>query len=69
MKSAYKIADRIVMIHHGKIIADGDADYIRNHTDPVVQQFIKGEISKKELDQLHKTSASTPIRLPIETGQ
>ena len=66
MKSAYKIADRIVMLHHGKIIADGDADYIRNHPDPVVQQFIKGEISKKELEQLHKTSAGSRIRLPSD---
>ena len=45
MKSAYKIADRIVMLHHGKIIADGDADYIRNHSDAVVQQFIRGEFA------------------------
>jgi phospholipid/cholesterol/gamma-HCH transport system ATP-binding protein len=59
MKSAYKIADRIIMLHHGKIIADGDADYIHNHPDPVVQQFIKGEISKKELEQLHKASPIT----------
>jgi phospholipid/cholesterol/gamma-HCH transport system ATP-binding protein len=58
MKSAYKIADRIIMLHHGKIIADGDADYIHNHPDPVVQQFIKGEISKKELEALHKTSTA-----------
>ncbi len=57
MKSAYKIADRIVMLHHGKIIADGDADYIHNHSDPVIQQFIKGEVSKKELEQLQKTNA------------
>jgi phospholipid/cholesterol/gamma-HCH transport system ATP-binding protein len=64
MKSAYKIADRIVMLHNGKIIADGDADYIHNHSDPVVQQFIKGEISKKELDALQKTSASNTINLP-----
>jgi phospholipid/cholesterol/gamma-HCH transport system ATP-binding protein len=66
MKSAYKIADRIVMLHHGKIIADGDADYIKNHPDPVVQQFIKGEISKKELEQLHKASADSSIRLPCD---
>ncbi len=66
MKSAYKIADRIVMLHHGKIIADGDADHIRNHPDPVVQQFIKGEISKKELEQLHKTSAGSSVRLPCD---
>jgi phospholipid/cholesterol/gamma-HCH transport system ATP-binding protein len=70
MKSAYKIADRIVMLHHGKIIADGDADYIHNHPDPVVQQFIKGEVSKKELEQLQKASASSGAirsRLPCDT--
>jgi phospholipid/cholesterol/gamma-HCH transport system ATP-binding protein len=63
MKSAYKIADRIVMLHNGKIIADGDADYIHNHSDPIVQQFIKGEISKKELEALQKTSSSKPVHL------
>jgi phospholipid/cholesterol/gamma-HCH transport system ATP-binding protein len=66
MKSAYKIADRIVMLHHSKIIADGNADYIRNHPDPIVQQFIKGEISKKELEQLRKASAGSTVRLPCD---
>ena len=66
MKSAYKIADRIVMLHNGKIIADGDADYIRNHPDPIVQQYIKGEIRKKELEQLRKASAGSPVRLPCD---
>ncbi|MHC4213724.1 MAG: ABC transporter ATP-binding protein [Planctomycetota bacterium] len=49
MKSAYKIADRIIMLHHGKIIADGDADHIRNHPHPIVQQFINGQVSEDEL--------------------
>ncbi len=49
MKSAYKIADRIVMLHNGKIIADGDADHIRNHPHPVVQQFIEGQVSEDDL--------------------
>ena len=31
MKSAYKVGDRIIMLHNGRIIADGDADHIRNH--------------------------------------
>jgi phospholipid/cholesterol/gamma-HCH transport system ATP-binding protein len=66
MKSAYKIADRIVMLHNSKIIADGNADYIRNHPDPIVQQFIKGEISKKELEQLHKASVGSSVRLPCD---
>jgi phospholipid/cholesterol/gamma-HCH transport system ATP-binding protein len=49
MKSAYKIADRIIMLHEGSIIADGDADHIRNHPHPVVQQFINGQVSEEDL--------------------
>ena len=49
MKSAYKIADRIIMLNDGKIIADGDADYIRNHPHPVVQQFINGQVCEDDL--------------------
>ena len=49
MTSAYKIADRIIMLHNGKIIADGDADHIRNHPHPVVQQFINGQVSEDDL--------------------
>jgi len=49
MNSAYKIADRIIMLHNGKIIADGDADHIRNHPHPVVQQFISGQVSEEDL--------------------
>ena len=52
MKSAYKISDRIVMLHQGKVIADGDADYIKNHPHPVVQQFINGHASEAELAAL-----------------
>ena len=52
MKSAYKIADRIVMLHEGKIIADGDADHIRNHPHPVVEQFIEGKIGEADLAAL-----------------
>jgi len=60
MKSADKIADRIVMLHNGRIIADGDADYIHSHPDLVVQQFIRGEASKKELEQLRSTTPVSP---------
>ena len=49
MNSAYKIADRIIMLHQGKIIADGDADHIRDHPHPIVQQFINGQVSDEDL--------------------
>ncbi|UCG55914.1 MAG: ABC transporter ATP-binding protein [Phycisphaerales bacterium] len=49
MTSAYKIANRIIMLHNGKIAADGDADHIRNHPHPVVQQFINGQVGDDDL--------------------
>ena len=49
MTSVYKVADRIIMLHNGKIIADGDADYIRNHPHPTVQHFIKGQVDDDDL--------------------
>jgi phospholipid/cholesterol/gamma-HCH transport system ATP-binding protein len=52
MKSAYKIGDRIIMLHNGKIIADGDADYVRNHPHSVVQQFIHGKVGEADLAAL-----------------
>jgi len=49
MTSAYKVADRIIMLHNGKIVADGDADHIRNHPHPIVQQFIHGQVGEVDL--------------------
>jgi phospholipid/cholesterol/gamma-HCH transport system ATP-binding protein len=42
MVSATKIADRIAMLHEGRIIFDGTPEQIQQTTDPVVQQFIRG---------------------------
>jgi phospholipid/cholesterol/gamma-HCH transport system ATP-binding protein len=52
MKSAYKVGDRIVMFHNGRIIADGDAEHIRNHPHDIVQQFIHGRVGEAELAAL-----------------
>jgi phospholipid/cholesterol/gamma-HCH transport system ATP-binding protein len=56
MTSAYKIADRIIMLHNGRIIADGDAEHIRNHPHPQVQQFINGQASEDDLAVLRASS-------------
>ena len=42
MISAYKIADRIAMLHDGVIHMVGTPDEIRNCDDALVQQFILG---------------------------
>ncbi len=59
MASAYKIADRIIMLHDGRVIADGDADHIRNHPHPVVQQFIHGQVSEDDLAVLRARGVIT----------
>ena len=59
MKSAYKVGDRIIMLHNGRIIADGDADHIRNHPHPVVQQFINGQVGEDDLAVLRMTGSVT----------
>lgn len=43
MVSAYKVGDRIAMLHDGKIISVGTPDEIRNSNNPYVQQFIQGK--------------------------
>jgi len=42
ISSAYKIADRIVMIYEGNIIFNGTPATIRSSRDPYVQKFIRG---------------------------
>jgi len=65
MTSAYKIADRIIMLYNGKIIADGDAEHIRNHPHPQVQQFINGQVSEEDLAVLRMSSTvNQPQFLP-----
>lgn len=41
--SAYKIADKIAMIHEGKIIFNGTPGEIRKSRNPYIQQFIRGQ--------------------------
>jgi phospholipid/cholesterol/gamma-HCH transport system ATP-binding protein len=43
MESAYRIADRMVMLYEGKVVAEGTPDEIRGSPDPLVQQFIRGQ--------------------------
>ncbi len=49
MNSAFKIADRIVMLHDGKLIFDGTPEQIRHSEDPIIRHFVTGEASEQEL--------------------
>ncbi len=42
LSSAFKIADRIAMVHQGKLVAIGTPEEIKHSISPYVQQFIHG---------------------------
>jgi len=43
MNSVFRIADRIAMLHEGKIIQVGTKEDFRNTAEPLVKQFVNGE--------------------------
>jgi len=53
MQSAFKIADRIVMLDDGKIVFDGTPKQIQEESNPVVRRCVEGEASEEELNQIH----------------
>jgi phospholipid/cholesterol/gamma-HCH transport system ATP-binding protein len=52
MHSAFKVGDRIVMLHEGKLIFDGSPEKIRASDNPIIRRFIVGEADEKELESL-----------------
>lgn len=44
MNSVFRIADRIGMLHNGRLLEVGTPQQIRESDHPVVQQFIRGEL-------------------------
>lgn len=57
MTSAFKVADRILMLHQGQFVADGSADDFRTSTNPLVRRFVAGDA-----DMEVETEQSTPQR-------
>ncbi|MBI4640552.1 MAG: ABC transporter ATP-binding protein [Candidatus Tectomicrobia bacterium] len=58
MKSAYKIGDRIAMLHEGKIITVGTPEEIQHSENQLVQQFITG---KAEEESFETVSPGAPV--------
>jgi phospholipid/cholesterol/gamma-HCH transport system ATP-binding protein len=52
MQSAFKVADRIVMLHEGKSVFDGTPEEVKASENDVVKRFVLGEADDKELAAL-----------------
>ncbi len=57
MASARKIADRMVMLYDGHVIADSDPTSFLHSENPIVQRFVRGEASDEELGHLRRHTA------------
>jgi phospholipid/cholesterol/gamma-HCH transport system ATP-binding protein len=47
LKSAFRVADRMVVMNEGRIVAEGMPHEIKGHPDPFVRRFIQGPIEAK----------------------
>jgi len=47
LKSAFRVADRMVVMNDGRIVAEGMPHEIKGHPDPFVRRFIQGPIEAK----------------------
>src|SRR3954454_23828500 len=54
MHSAFKVADRIVMLDKGKIIFDGTPQQIQQSKNPFIRSFVIGEAGPKDLETLER---------------
>jgi phospholipid/cholesterol/gamma-HCH transport system ATP-binding protein len=59
MQSAFKVADRIVMLHEGKLIIDGTPQEIQKSAEPIVRRFVLGEAGDQELAGLRPAAAGS----------
>ena len=47
LKSAFRVADRMVVLNQGRIVMDGKPHEVRACTDPFVRRFIQGPVEAK----------------------
>ncbi len=60
MRSARRLGQHVIMLHRGKIHANGPPDEIFNSQDPIVRQFVDGVADPKE-------SLMAPVGIPVST--
>ncbi len=61
LASAFKVADRMVMLHEGRVLLQGPPEEFRESRDPVVRRFLEGAALPEELAEIRGPSpAPTP---------
>jgi len=68
LASAFKIADRILVMDGGKILAAGNPEEVRNSADERVQQFLNREADayKKQMESYYERLLDSTGSCPLE---
>ncbi len=66
LASAFKVADRMVMLHEGKVVLDAPPSAFRDSDHPVVGRFLRGEASAEDLASLAIDEHSATSLAPDE---
>lgn len=56
MNSAFKVGQRILMLHEGKLVMDGTPDQYKDSDNPIVRRFVEGEADEAELAALNRAA-------------
>jgi phospholipid/cholesterol/gamma-HCH transport system ATP-binding protein len=43
MESAFRVADRMIMLFEGRVVAEGTPEEVRRSRDPILRQFVDGD--------------------------
>jgi phospholipid/cholesterol/gamma-HCH transport system ATP-binding protein len=52
LASAFKVADRMVMLHEGNVVLEGEPEAFRRSEDPIVRRFLEGDATEEDLDAM-----------------
>ncbi|MBX3355132.1 MAG: ABC transporter ATP-binding protein [Phycisphaeraceae bacterium] len=64
LHSAFKLADRMVMIHEGKVRLQGVPELFRESTDEMIRRFLAGEALPEELAEIRRNGHDPVLRPP-----
>jgi phospholipid/cholesterol/gamma-HCH transport system ATP-binding protein len=66
LKSAFRVADRMVVLNNGKVVTEGKPNEIKNSEDPFVRRFVQGPVEAKTA-VFPKSAMEKPLGIHAES--
>jgi phospholipid/cholesterol/gamma-HCH transport system ATP-binding protein len=65
LTSAFKIADRLVLLYEGSVVLEGSPEEFRASDHPLVKRFLLGEADEEELRGINVAAHKSPMDHPV----